>query len=312
LIPIAGKPIILRLIEGIQSLYRGPIGQIGFIVKDLQANVRAQLVSITQNLGAQAQFYEQTEPLGTAHAIACAATLLEGPILIVFADTLFKATTPLDITKEGIIWVHQVDDPSAFGVVTLREDGTTINQLVEKPTQFVSNLAIVGIYYIKDGAALLAAIQKIMANPLPNQSEYHLTTALSVLQETGTAFIQQNLEEWLDCGNKMSTLHTNERFLDFVKNQPDLVHPTAKIDYSYIIPPNYIGPGAIIKNSVIGPYVSVGEHTQLINARIQNSIIQNHSKIFNANICHSMVGNSAQISGKSSELNLGDYSQVEL
>jgi len=309
LIPIAGKSIVKRLLEEINSLYQGPIKHIGFIVNDLAPSIKSQLENMVTELGAQAHFYEQSETLGTAHAIACAAPLLQGPVIIAFSDTLFKGSLSLDIGKEGVIWVNKVKNPSSFGVVQVGPDNL-ITDFVEKPTEFVSDLAIIGIYYFKKGEMLLQAIRHIIDQQICKGGEYQLTSALTYMQQQGYQFSTQTIDEWLDCGNKEACLHTNQRFLHFLQDTKGMVANSAQINNSTIIPPVYIGEKVTIEHTVLGPYVSVGHNTHIKGSRIANSIIQEHTKIDKAILTNSMIGNYVHIEGKCTEIDAGDYNTI--
>jgi len=310
LIPIAGKPIVERLVEEIQAACPLPIDTIGFVVNELESDTQAQLTRLAQNIGAQAQFYPQHEALGTAHAILCAAALLQGPIIVAFADTLFKSRFTLNQDQESVIWVKQVQDPSAFGVAQLDEQGK-ITAFVEKPTSFVSDLAIIGIYYFREGAQLHRALRDLVARDIRKDEEYQLTAALEAMQQQGVQFTTQTVEEWLDCGNRNATLHTNRRFLTFLQDDKDLIAPTAQLHNSVLIPPVYVGEQVALKNTVLGPYVAVGSHTHISDARIQNSIVQTHSTIENAIMKDSIIGNHVCFTGKNAAVNIGDYTTIE-
>ncbi len=309
LIPIAGKPIVARLVEEIARLYAGPIGHIGFVIQSLTPDIQAQLQAIAQTVGAQAHFYEQNEALGTAHAILCAQELLQKQVLIGFADTLFQSQVSLDISQESIIWVKKVQDPSAFGVVKLGPD-RVVKAFIEKPTSFVSDLAIIGLYYFQEGLVLKKAIQQIMEQGRLYAGEYQLTDALMLMQQQDVRFATQEVDEWLDCGNKVATLHANKRYLTFLQGHKDLVASSARIHNSVIIPPVYLGQEVVLRNAVVGPYVSVGNHTYIENSRIQDSLIQEHSIISHANLQDSMLGNYVEVKGKVAELDIGDYNTV--
>jgi glucose-1-phosphate thymidylyltransferase len=311
LIAIAGKPIVKRILEEIGSLYPGPIGHIGFVVNGLLPDVQADLQAMATTLGAQSHFYEQKEALGTAHAIGCAAPLLQGPVMVAFADTLFKGNSPVDIDQEGVILVNRVPNPADFGVVRLGPD-QFITAFIEKPTQFVSDLAIIGIYYFKEGSVLQEAIQHIIDRNICNEGEYQLTSALSYMQQKGFKFGIHQVDEWFDCGNKQATLHTNQRFLEWLQDKEAMISPLAQVQHSKIIPPVCIGEGVLIEHSIIGPYVSVGRHTHIVGSRIKNSIIQEHTAIQHGNIENSMIGSHVHIQGKSTEINVGDYNIVML
>lgn len=306
LIPVAGKPIIQRLVEDLAGSYSGPIEEIAFIVGDFGPEVERELVGIAEALGAKGKIYRQEKALGVGHAIYCAWESLTGPCMIAFADTLFKADFAFDASADGVIWVQKVKDPSSFGVVRLDAEGY-ITELVEKPATFVSDLAIVGIYYFREGEKLRAALHHVITNEIKEKNEFQLTTALEHLKNSGVRFRTGEIEEWLDCGNKEAILYSNERMLEFHRDK-GLVSPKALIENSVIIPPCFVGDNAVVRNAVIGPYVSVGNNSTVENTVITNSIIQNKSQIKNAVLENSMVGNVSKFIGSKDELNLGDYS----
>jgi glucose-1-phosphate thymidylyltransferase len=165
---IAGKPIVLRLVEDISSVIDEEIDEIAFIIgpvkKGFAADTKDNLLQIAKELGTKGSVYVQEEALGTAHALFCAKDSLSGPCVVAYADTLFKANFKLDANADGAIWVKQVADPSAFGVVKV-EDGF-ITDFIEKPKDFISDLAIIGIYYIKDGDKVRDEIQYLIDNDL--------------------------------------------------------------------------------------------------------------------------------------------------
>ncbi|MHA7877744.1 MAG: sugar phosphate nucleotidyltransferase [Bacteroidota bacterium] len=309
LIPIAGRPIVARLVEEICATCATPIHTIGFVVNELDETTQMQLSTLAKNMGAQAMFYEQHEAQGTAHAVLCASELLKGPVIVAFADTLFKSTAPLDTDQESVIWVKKVQDPSAFGVVKL-DSQNMVTDFIEKPTSFVSDLAIIGIYYFREGAQLGQSLKKLIDQKARKDGEYQLTTALIAMNKAGTKFTTQAVTEWLDCGNKTATLHANQRFLTFIAGDKGLVANTAQLHNSVLIPPVYLGEQVVISNAVLGPYVSVGSHTQIKDARIQNSIIQTHSTIEYATLNNSMLGNYVYLTGKSAEVSIGDYTTI--
>lgn len=306
LIPVAGKPIIQRLVEDLAGAYNGPIDEIAFIIGDFGPEIERELIAIAEGLGAKGKIYHQEKALGVGHAIYCAGESLNGPCMIAFADTLFKADFAFDSSADGMIWVQQVKDPSAFGVVKLNAEGY-ITELVEKPSVFVSNLAIVGIYYFREGEKLRSALHHIITHEIREKNEFQLTTALEWLKNNGLRFRTGEIEEWLDCGNKDAILFSNERMLEFHRHH-ELVAQNAVIENSVIIPPCFIGDHAVIRNAVVGPYVSVGNNSTVENTVITNSIVQNKSQIKNALLENSMVGNSSRFVGSKDELNIGDYS----
>lgn len=306
LIPVAGKPIIQRLVEELASSYDGPVEEIAFIIGDFGPEVERELMNIAEGFGAKGKIYQQEKALGVGHAIYCAWESLTGPCMIAFADTLFKADFAFNPQEEGMIWVQKVKDPSSFGVVKL-DDAGVITEFIEKPATFVSDLAIVGIYYFREAEKLRTALHHIITHEIKEKNEYQLTTALELLKNEGTRFRTGEIEEWLDCGNKDAILFSNERMLEFHRNN-GLVAANAVIENSVIIPPCFIGEQAVIRNAVVGPYVSVGHNSTVENTVITNSIIQNKSQIKNALLENSMVGNASKFIGSKDELNIGDYS----
>lgn len=311
-IPIVGKPIIHHILENIVTLCSaGTIEHIGFVVNDLPLHTHDTLQAITASLGAKAHFYTQDKALGTASAISCAAPLLEGPVIIAFSDTLFKEDIPLDLQQEGIICVHQVPNPTQFGVVALDQDHY-VTDFIEKPLAFVSDLAIIGIYYFQEGRKLKEAIRHLMDKRLCAGEEYQLTSALSYMQHQGVRFAIKPVERWLDCGNKQATLEASQFFLQYFENKVNMISSSAKVRNSTIIPPVYIEDDAMIENAILGPYVSIGKGTQIFNSQIKDSIIQTHTLIRNSQIHNSIIGNYVQILGTSAELNLGDYTTAML
>lgn len=216
----------------------------------------------------------------------------------------------MDSSQEGIIWVQKVEDPKPFGVVKINTDNV-ITDFVEKPQTFVSDLAIIGIYYFKDGAYLRSELQYLLDNDIRDKGEYQLTNALENMKSKGTKFSPGKVTEWLDCGNKDATVHTNSRILEFVKSNEKLVHASVNNDNSVITEPCFIGENVKLINSKIGPYASIGANTIIENSVVKNCIIQTNSKIKNADLSNSMIGNYAEYTGKSNDVSLGDYSTIK-
>lgn len=310
LIPIAGKPIVQRLVEDIAKVCKEPIEEVAFIIGHFGEAVEERLLAIAGSVGARGTIAYQDEPLGTAHAILCAQESLEGKVVVAFADTLFKADFTLDTSADGTIWVQQVEDPRPFGVVKLNERGE-ITDFVEKPETFVSDLAIIGIYFFQDGAYLRRELQYLLDNNIKDKGEFQLTNALENMKNKGTIFVPARISEWLDCGNKDATVYTNQRYLEYIQNEQDLVSPSAQISNSIIIPPVYIGENAVVNNSVVGPHVSIGNRSSVRDSVISNSIVQENSQLKNANVRNSMLGSFVSYEGTQKDLSLGDYNVLK-
>lgn len=311
LVPVGGKPIVHRLVEDIAASCPEKIDEIGFVIGDFGAEVEKELIAVAAQLGAKGTIHYQTEPLGTAHAVLCAKELLDGPVTVAFADTLFKANFKIDPSDEGILYVSQIEDPSAFGVVKMNEAGEIID-FVEKPQTFVSDLAMIGIYYFKKGEDLRKELEYLVDNNIMKSGEYQLPDGLRRLTEKGVKFKPGKVDEWLDCGNKPVTVFTNQRVLEFDKAAgKNMKSASAQIKNSVVIEPCFIGENVIIENSVVGPHVSLGKGTKIARSIIVNSIIQNDTEVSDANLKDSMIGSKAIYSGKASDISLGDFSVIE-
>lgn len=312
LIPIAGKPIVHRLVEDIAGVINQDIEEIAFIIhRSFGAQVEKDLIAIAEKLGSKGTIYYQDEPLGTGHAIMCAKESMSGPIVVAYADTLFRADFTLDTTADSVIWVKQVDDPSAFGVVQLN-DNKEIVDFVEKPKEFVSDLAIIGIYYFKSGETLRDELQYLLDNNIMKGGEYQLTDGLENMKQKGMKFVPGKVDEWMDCGNKNVTVETNTRMLGFLHaDGENMVSSSAVIENSEIIQPCYIGEGVVLKNATVGPNVSLGDNTKVEDTVIKNSLVQTNTVIKNADLDNAMIGNNAIFNGKFTNVSIGDYSVLD-
>ncbi|MBC8173541.1 MAG: nucleotidyltransferase [Chitinophagales bacterium] len=307
LIPIAGKPIVQRLVEDIAQTTDEKIEEIAFVVGRFGTEVENGLIAIAEKLGAKGKICYQDQPLGTAHAILCAGDTVSGHIIIAFADTLFKTDFKIDKEKDGVIWVNKVDDWKNFGVVELHADGHITN-FVEKPNLFVSDLAIIGVYYIKDGDTLRKEMQYLLDNDIKEKGEYQLTNALDAMRKMDYKFVPGKVDEWLDCGNKDATVYTNQRVLELKKEKETLVSQSAIVKNAHIIHPCYIGDEVVIENSIVGPHVSIENNVVIKNSVISNSIIQHGTRIQNKILTNSMIGSYVNMEGKSDDVSIGDYS----
>lgn len=307
LIPIAGKPIVERLCEDLAEVCDEKIDEIGFVIGRFGEAVEKKLISIAEGLGAKGKIYYQDEALGTAHAILCAEPTLHGKTIVAFADTLFKANFQLDEEKDGILWVQKIEDPSQFGVVQLNSDGV-IEDYVEKPETFISDLAMIGIYYFKDGDWLKKELQYLIDNKVIKSGEYQLPDALRNMTTQGAKFYPGTVDEWLDCGNKNATVNTNQRVLEIKKSKESLVSSSLSLTSSQVIEPCYIGEGVELVNSVVGPHVSIGKGTKIENSRIENSVIQEGCILKNQNLSNTMLGNAVHLHAEPVSLSLSDYS----
>ncbi|MGZ3919632.1 MAG: sugar phosphate nucleotidyltransferase [Bacteroidia bacterium] len=310
LIPVAGKPVVQRLVEDITKVCGQKVNEIAFIIApDFGSEIEKDLIKVAESQGAKGSIYYQKEALGTAHAIMCAKDAIKGKTVVAFADTLFKADFVMDTEQEGVIWVQKIEDPRQFGVVKLNDQGS-ITDFVEKPATFISDLAIIGIYYFKDGDNLRNELQYLLDNKIMDKGEYQLTNALENMKTKGVKFKPGQVTEWLDCGNKDATVYTNQRILEFDKGKPHLKGKNITNNNGIIIEPCFIGDNVEITNSIIGPHVSIGANSKINNSIIRNSILQKEVKTTNANIENSMLGIGSEVKGRGLDLSISDYTQV--
>ncbi len=305
---IAGKPIVQRLVEDIVKVVKQSVEEIAFVIgPTFPKDTEAKLMEIAKNLGAKGSVFIQEEALGTAHAIQCAKDSLSGPCVVAFADTLFKADFKIDAAADGSVWVKQVENPSAYGVVKLKDN--IITDFIEKPTEFVSNLAIIGIYYFKKGEILRDEIQYLLENDIREKGEYQLTNALENMKQKGLKFVPGEVSAWMDCGNKEITVETNSRVLQYAKTEGEnLVSKDVVLENSKIVEPCYIGKNVVLKDTVIGPNVSLGEGSKVYDSAISNSLIQSNVVIKNASLDHAMIGHHVHFDGNFTSVSIGDYS----
>ena len=308
LIKVAGKSIVNWLIEDIAAVCGDTITEIGFVVGRFGDAVEKELIQIAESVGAKGSIFYQDTAEGTGHAILCAKDCLQGEVIVAFADTLFRTNFNLDKSKDGVIWVHKVANPSSFGVIKFDENNI-ITDFVEKPVEFVSDLAIIGIYYFKSGETLHKELQYLIDNDIREKGEYQLTNAMENMKNKGMQFVPGAVDEWLDCGNYSATVYTNQRVLE---NKSHLFNPSATAfgENVTIHPPCFIGENVSLNNCTIGPHTSIGNGTKVANATIKNSIVQENCSIQNFHCQNSMIGNSVSIDGNSMEYSLSDFSTI--
>ena len=321
LVHVAGKPVLGHILDKFKNLN---VEEIIFITGAFSDQVETY---VRNNYSFKTRFIPQKEALGVAHAIGLAKEFIDGDVLIVFADTLFEAdmsvinqltstpsrpvkgfkgATPFSkkIDADGIIWVREVEDPRRFGV-TFVQDGI-ISKIIEKPQTPVSNLAIIGLYYLSNGKKLMECIDYIIKNDIRFKNEFFLTDALQVMINQGERLIPQPVTMWNDCGTIDAILETNQYLLK--QNKPSV----AKTHNSVIILPVFIEEGAEIVNSVIGPYVSIAAGASIKESIIKNSIINNNAIIHHAVLGGSLIGADSVVKETPKKLNMGDNSEIIL
>ena len=310
LLPIAGKPIVQRLVEDLAAVAGEPVEEVAYVVHpSFGVKVEEELMAIATAIGAKGSIHYQEVALGTAHAILCAEKALSGRVIVAFADTLFRAQLKLDKDCDGVIWVNKVEDPRPFGVVKLDDKGI-ITEFVEKPPTFVSDLAIIGIYYFADGEYLRKEMQWLIDNDVKDKGEYQLTNAMENMKRKGARFKAGSVDVWMDCGNKNAMVDTNTKVLGYLKGDKSLVSPKLKNENSVVIAPCFIGEEVELYNSVVGPNVSLGRGVRVVSSVVNDSIIGAKSEVLGATVRNSMVGERAVVRGKPMELSIGDDSTI--
>ena len=315
LIPVAGQPIVHRLVKDIAKVLKQPIEEIAFVLGDpawFGDDVVESLKALATSLGAKPSIYRQDQPLGTGHAIMCAEPSLSGPAVIAYADTLIRAEFDLDPEADSVIWTKRVANPEAYGVVKLN-DNQEIVELVEKPETFISDQAVIGIYYFKDVAVLKGKLQEILDENVMNGGEYQINDGIKRMMAEGKIFKTGTVDEWMDCGNKNVTLETNAKMLGFLTSDKEeqLIANSVSNTNSTIIEPCCIGENVILNNATVGPNVSIGNNCTIENSTVKNSLIQTHTSIKNANLDNAMIGNHVSYNGNFSSISIGDYSVLE-
>jgi len=309
LIHVAGKPIVEHLVEDIVSVCKTQVNEIAFVTGRFGEEVEARLIAVAQQLGAKGSIHYQDEALGTAHAILCAADLLNGPVTVAFADTLFTADFTLDTTADGVLWVQKIDDPRQFGVVVIDPSGI-ITEFREKPQEFVSDLAMIGIYFFRNGEVLRAELQFLIDNNIRNGGEYQLPDALRNMVAKGARFVPGKVDDWMDCGNKQALVETNSRYLRHKFPSGSVGHNFKQLN-SLIIPPCFIGDNVTLDSAIIGPGVSIGNGAKIASSVVSNSIIMDSAEVKNSVLDGAVMGKSARSIKGSDNLNLGDFSSIE-
>ena len=267
--------------------------------------VRAQLTEICERHGMTSEFAVQATALGTGHAVLAAGDALSGEGIVVFADTLFEMEPGVKLDEADVVaWVKHVEDPSRFGVA-VREGGRVV-ALVEKPQELISTEALIGIYYVRDLAALREANQYLMDNEITGHGEYQLTDAMDRLLQAGRVFATATVTEWLDCGTIPALLDTTKIILSKEGNG----HPEGAVEGSVIIDPVYFGAGARVTNSVVGPNVSLEAGAEVSGSVVRDSILFSGARVEGSILKDSLIGRDAVVALGPQKLNIGDHSYM--
>jgi len=300
LIRVAGEPIINHILAQLSEIEN--ISEVIFIIGHLGNQIK-DYVQYKHTF--PMRFVKQKEYKGLGHAVYQAQRYFERDedVLVLLGDIIFHADIENAIgQKTNILGVMEVEDPRKFGIVNVDKENS-VTDMLEKPDNPTSNLAIAGIYYFKSSDKLFHAIDQIIKENITTKNEYQLTDAMKYMLESGEKFRIFKVDEWYDCGDKESLLETNQIVLEKLK-----------LDYaipgSIIIPPVFIGENVNIQNSVVGPNVSISHDSKVNNSIVKNSILGKGSTLENALIEHSFIGDNAYLHQSSLEFNIGPDSQI--
>jgi len=304
LFPLLGKPVLAWLVEEVYRALPRPVEEMVFVVRDLKEEAQRFLVQLAAQWGAKAYFCQQEEPLGTAHALYQARQHLQGPCVVLFADTIFRASIQVPPDADGALWVHRVENPRSYGVVELSPEGY-ITRLIEKPEVSPSDLAIIGVYFLREAQKLVPAIERLFAQEIRSKGEYQLTDALQWLCDQGVRLRALPVEEWLDCGSKALILQAQARLLEWGR----ALASTPTLPSVTLIPPVYVAEGATVSESVIGPYTVVEAGARVYRSVLSHSLCRTGAVVEYSTLRDSLIGAHAECRHAAGMVDLGDYSR---
>ena len=307
LLPVAGPMLIERMVNSFVTNLDREITEIAFVLGDFGHEVQEMLAGMARSFGAKPVFYRQTEALGTAHAVNCAAPSLHGEVIVAFADTLFTLENGINLDEaDCVVWLKKVANPSQYGVAVLKNN--QISHFVEKPREPVSDMAIIGVYYFRQGERLQKELQNLIVKDIRgHKNEYDLTDAIELLLEKSSVFRPAGVRDWLDFGNISSWISSTALVLDQI--EPQQIEPD-RFPGTRIIPPCHIGSNVQISDSTIGPYATIGNACSISKSEISNSIVLDNALIRGSRLNHSTVGRYTEIHSCSQEIHVGDFSKV--
>ncbi len=307
LIPIAGKTILGVIVD---QLMDAGVAEFVFVIGYLGEKIQRYIEKRYPNL--KCTFVTQNDRRGTGHAIWLTQDIVgSDEVMIVLGDTVCDYNVK-EVLSSAIsqIGVRKVDDPRSFGVAELNAEDKVV-RMIEKPMIPKSNMAMVGIYYIKETASMYAALNKHLNNTADENGEYHLTSALQHMVEDGINLHAFRVNNWFDCGKKETLLSTNAILLKQMEDEQGL-KPPYEFNNTVIIHPVNIAEGCDISNSIIGPNVTIGEHTKIVSSIVKDSIIGSYAELHHVVLNSSIIGSDAYVRGLSQSLNIGDNTEIDL
>lgn len=304
LIPIAGKTILSFIVD---QLHGAGINEFIFIVGYLGEKIQEYVKETYPHL--HCHFVFQNERQGTGHAIELTRNIVgEDEVFVALGDTICEYDVQEMVSSPvSMLGVKKVDDPRSFGVAEINDDGF-IDHVVEKPSIPKSNMALVGLYKIKETHFLFECLHKLLEQNIMSYGEYNLTDALDCMIKSGAKFKSLKVRNWFDCGKKETLLESNATLM---KKFGGKVHESVQSENSIIIPPVSIGPGCVIKNSIIGPHVAIGADTNIQYSIVRDSIIGSYTTLYEVVLDNSLIGSDASVKGLSRSLNIGDNTEID-
>jgi glucose-1-phosphate thymidylyltransferase len=308
LVSLAGKTVLAHVLDTFSTLPDSfdveYIFIVGYLGEKVEAYMREQYPQFNVN------YVVQDEMLGQSHAIHLAREHLQGPMLMVFADTLIQTELSFlaDEEADAVAWVKPVPDPRRFGIAKVGE-GDWVTRLIEKPKEMHDNLAVVGFYYFKRSEDLISAIEEQMDRDVQLKGEYFLADAVNIMLERGLKMRTQNVDIWLDAGTPEAVMETNRYLLGHGRDNSQQAAQRPGIT---VIPPVFIHPSAKVETSILGPYVSIGADCSVTFCVLKNSILEDGSQLSDVILEKSLIGQNAQLKGCANSMIVGDDSTVQL
>jgi glucose-1-phosphate thymidylyltransferase len=305
LIPLAGKTILSIIID---QLHEAGINEFIFIIGYLGDKIQDFVKEKYPHL--QSHFVQQNERQGIGHAVFLTKDIVAGDeVFIVLGDSICEYNVQEVMANPySMLGVKRVDDPRDFGVAEMADDGF-VTRVVEKPHIPKSNMALVGIYRIRESRLLFECLENNIRNQLKNHGEYNLTDALEYMIGQGVRIQPYKVQNWFDCGKKESLLESNAILL---KKFGHHIAGDHQFENSIIIPPVSIAAGCDIRNSIVGPNVAIGENVSISYSIIKDSIIGSYADLLDIVLTHSLIGSDTELKGESRSLNIGDNTEIDL
>jgi glucose-1-phosphate thymidylyltransferase len=304
LIPLAGKTVLSIIVDQLKNAGINEfIFVVGYLGEKIQDYVR------TNHPFIQSHFVHQNDRQGIGHALRLTQEIVNGDeIFVVLGDTICEYDIDAVLKSEdSLLGVKKVDDPRNFGVAEM--DCDSITHVVEKPQIPKSNLALVGVYKIKESVLLFECLENNINQNLKTHGEYSITDAIDCMIKKGVQFKSFKVDSWFDCGKRETLLESNATLL---KKFGGSLMSSQAYENTVIIQPVRIGKGCDVRNSIIGPNVTIGENTNIESSIIKNSIIGSYSNLFDIVLDYSLIGSDTGIHGETRTLNIGDNTDIDL